>query len=175
MQRATSSSSRERVLTYARALDSYVARPAGSARTSASRIAATARSPLRGSCHQCGSSPIRRTRSISVTTCGSAPAPSITSPSQLVEVAAGADDQPGAGDRLRVAGPRLVVVRVGVGRQQAVDVDPVAAHVGDHVGDLGRRGDDRQAAGGGVVAPAAREHGEREERGEQGGAHRGRR
>ena len=44
--------------------------PPGRPWSSASRIAATARITLRGSCHQCGSSPSRWTESISVTCCG---------------------------------------------------------------------------------------------------------
>ena len=89
-------------------------------------------------------------------------------PEPLVEVAAGADDERGAGDRLDVAGPRLVVVRVGVGRQEPVHVDAVAADVGDHVGRLRRRGDDGEAVTGRrVVAAAGRQQDERHQRGEE--------
>ena len=63
----------------------YAARPSGSAFDSASRIAPTASSALRGSCHQWGSAafpgPILFTESISVTTRASAPALSIASSS----------------------------------------------------------------------------------------------
>jgi hypothetical protein len=80
---------------------------------------------------------------------------------QLVEpavyVAAGLEHQRRLGDCAHVAGPGLVVVWIGVRAEDAVHVDPVAAHVPDEVGHVGGRRDHGQlgAAGPGIVVAAA--------------------
>ncbi len=64
----------------------------------------------------------------------------------LVDLAAGGDHELRAGDRRGVAGARLVVVGVGVRREDAVNLDSVARDVPRDVRDLGRRRDDLGAA-----------------------------
>ena len=112
------------------------ARPSGSARESAASISPTARSARRGSCHQCGSSPSGPTRSSRSSTGAAVPALSIAPVEPLVDVAARADDDVGGRQRADVAGPRLVVVRVAVGRQHAVHLGAVARDVAGEVGGL---------------------------------------
>ena len=84
-----------------------------------------------------------------------------------VEVAARAHDDVGSAERLDVVGADLVLVRVGVGREQPFDMDAIAAHVAREVGGLGRRGHDRDLprVGAAVVLAAGREA--RRERGDQ--------
>ena len=90
----------------------------------------------------------------------------------LVEVAARAHDERRARQRLHVAGPDLVVVRVAVGREHPAHRGAIAGHGAGEVGGLGGGGDDRRAA----VSPVRAAAGERERaRGdgeEQGEAHR---
>ena len=75
----------------------------------------------------------------------------------VVDVAARAYGQRGAGDGLDVAGPRLVLVRIGVRLKDLVDVDPPPPDVAHEVSDLGRRGDHGLAGGrsGASFVPAA--------------------
>ncbi len=80
----------------------------------------------------------------------------------LVEVVAVLEHELRAGGRLDVGGPRLVLVRVGVGLE---DLGHVRVGSGDRarpVADLGRGRDDRQPARRGVARPAA---GEQQQRG----------
>ena len=127
--------------------------PRDSRATSASRMAATAASALRGSCHQCGSkrdasrpslSPARRTgtsaprsitlrRAAGVRDDGAHPG---------VEPVAVHEHELGPGHGLDVGRPRLVLVRIGVGLQDLVHVGGVAGDGARPVADLRRRRDD---------------------------------
>jgi hypothetical protein len=77
-----------------------------------------------------------------------------------VEVAAGAEDDVRLRDRDRVAGARLVVVRVGVGAQDRVDGRSLPRDVAREVGDLGGR---RDGLDGRIVAAPAAAADEREQ------------
>ena len=81
----------------------------------------------------------------------------------LIELAARREQETRLGDRLGVAGARLVVVRVRLRAQEGADVGAVAPHVAGEVGDLRGRGhDNRPVARGARVAVAT--GGEREDR-----------
>ena len=78
---------------------------------------------MRGFCHQCGSSPVALDRVDQRDLLGVAAGAVDHLVEPLVEVAAGAEDDVGLGERGGVAGARLVLVRVGVGPQDRVDRD----------------------------------------------------
>ena len=85
----------------------------------------------------------------------------------LVDLAARAHHEVGAGERLDVAGARLVGVGIAVGLEDRGDLGAVARDLAREVGGLRRGGDDpRRAAGAAVVAAGA----ERRERRPGGGA-----
>ena len=94
----------------------------------------------------------------------------------LVDVAARAHHEVGVGQRLEVVRADLVVVRVGVRREQADHLDVVARHVPREVGRLRRGGDHEPAAvaAGGLVRAAGDDrHGaQQEQRDDEAGEHR---
>ncbi len=89
----------------------------------------------------------------------------------VVELAARADDEVGALERLDVLRPDLVVVRVGVGLEELHDVGAVAGDRAGEVGRLRRGGDDREPAVGARVRAAAARDDERGAGEEEGGGH----
>ena len=162
-------------------------RRAGSAAARRALDLATAASALRGSCHQCGSyfdasSPSTRRAGGPAppaprsTTSASLPLSETTSSIQASRSSPLAKTSAGARGGLDVAGPRLVLVRVGVRLQDLVDRDRFAADRADPVAELGRRRDHVELAVVGRAAPAAagREQGEGERRGGERRRRRGR-
>ncbi len=118
----------------------------------ASPMVSAAATAFLGSCHQCGSTsppPSDLTtvaESRSEITSASVPGALDQLVDPLVHLAARGDDQLGLGDRGRVAGPGLVVVRIRVRGEDAVNLDAVACDVAGDVRRLGRGRDDLGAA-----------------------------
>ena len=158
MQRATAASSAAQRGAVRARVGAIGGRAPGSARASASRIAATARIALRGSCHQCGSSP-RRRRGGASSSGASVPDALDRLVEPLVDVAARAHDEVGVGERLDVVRAHLVVVRVGVGRQQPARPTPRRRRRcarGRRPASSSRRPRGRLPPAAGVVLPARR-------------------
>ena len=150
----------------------------GSAAISRRSISATAASALRGSCHQCGSNSDASAPLDSPGSRSGTAAPRSTSSASLPLSETTCSIQPSRSSPLAktsfasrrrddVAGPRLVLVRVGVRLEDLVDDDGVAADLADEVADLGRRRDhlDLPVAGARIAAAARREQSRRREAG----------
>ena len=90
-----------------------------------------------------------------------------------VQIAAGAEDHVGIGERGGVARAGLVLVRVGVGGEDPVNVGAVAGDVADEIGDLRGRRAYRQAPVVGAVAASGKCNDHRNDEG-QGGVRNGR-
>ena len=72
----------------------------------------------------------------------------------VVEIAARAQHDLGVGQRPHIAGARLVLMRVGVGREDLLDVRPAARDSVRHVTELRCRGDDARSGARGIAVPA---------------------